>query len=68
MGGNSVLHAVSAAGRDCGSVGCPYVCVKDKESECVDHRHACRVESVELPYIGNSASRSMLWCEAYDIT
>lgn len=55
-----MLHAVSAAGRDCGSVGCPYVCVKDKESECVDHRHACRVESVELPYIGNSASRSML--------
>lgn len=54
-----MLRAVSA-GSGCGSVGCLYVCVKVKASECVDHRHACRVESVELPYIGNLASRSML--------
>lgn len=58
-GENSLLRALST-GSGCGSVGCLYVCVKENESECVDHRHACRVESVELPYIGISASRSML--------
>lgn len=54
-GGNSVLRAVSAR-SNCGVS----ICVCENESECVDHRHACRDESVELPYIRNSASRSML--------